>query len=71
MISAQLSHAKKQVPIILEYMQGSSNSNNFLPIYQKFAEEHPELSFYKINTDEINDEVKDNCLGYSSHLAFQ
>ena len=66
----QLSQAKDNLPIILEYMEHCPYYHKFLPIFAQSASDHAELSYYKINVESITNEVKDKCLGEGSAYAF-
>jgi len=66
----QLTEAKNNMPIILEYLDYCPAYHDFLPIYEKSASDHSKYTFYKVNDVGITDEVKDKCLGQGSSYRF-
>ncbi len=60
---AKLAEAKGKPLVILEYSNECSHCQKFMPIYEKVAEETPQLPFYRIDRFKVSDEVQTQCLG--------
>jgi thiol-disulfide isomerase/thioredoxin len=58
----QLLSAKDSAPVILEYGAHCGPSKHFMPIYEQFAAQHPEKTFFRIEVESAGPFIFPICL---------
>jgi thiol-disulfide isomerase/thioredoxin len=58
----QITTAKDQYPIILDYSPSCGACQRYMPIYDQVASKYPQRAFFKAREWEATEEVKVKCL---------